>query len=65
MTTIYPWQEKATISVPEACKVLGISRSLGFKMVKEGKLQAIRLGERRLVVPTAVITRMLVEAVGQ
>ena len=42
--------ERLTLSVEEAAGALGISRSLAFKLVREGKLPAKRLG-RRLVVP--------------
>lgn len=59
------WKNKATLSVPEAAKVLGISRSLGFRMVERGELKALRLGSKRLVVPTAAIIRMLDKAAGE
>ncbi|MDF9408266.1 MAG: Helix-turn-helix domain protein [Pelotomaculum sp. PtaB.Bin013] len=58
------WQEKPTLSVPEAAKILGISRSLGFRMVERGELPALRLGMKRLVVPTAAIVRILERAAG-
>ncbi len=59
MTKTYPWQEKPVMSVPEMCRVLGISKSLGFKMVNTGELPSIRLGEKRIVVPTAAVTEIL------
>lgn len=61
----YPWQDKPTMSVPEVCKVLGISRSLGFKLVKEGKIPAMRLGQKRLVIPTTAVIQMINKAAGQ
>ncbi len=59
------WQERTTLSVPEAAKVLGVSRSLAFRMVERGELPALRLGQKRLVVPTVAIVRMLEQAAGQ
>ena len=53
------WEEKPVMSVPEVCKVLGISKSLGFKMVHRGELPSIRLGEKRIVVPTAAVFEIL------
>lgn len=55
------WQEKATMSLPEFAKLMGISRSLAFKMAANGEIPVIRLGVKRLVVPTAAVVRMLTE----
>ncbi len=65
MTRIYPWADKPTIPVPEMCKILGISRALGYKEVKEGRIPSIRLGQKRVVVPTSAIVKMLNDACGQ
>jgi excisionase family DNA binding protein len=59
------WRNKSTLSVPEAAKVLGVSRSLGFSMAKSGQLPVLRLGSRRLVVPTSALARMLDCAAGE
>jgi excisionase family DNA binding protein len=50
--------EKLCLSVDEAAEALGISRSLAFKLIGEGKLPAVRLG-RRLVVPRVQLEKML------
>ena len=50
--------EKVTMTVPEAGRALGISRSLAFEMARQGKLPVLRLG-RRLLVPKAAVHRML------
>jgi excisionase family DNA binding protein len=49
---------RPTLSVDEACVVLGISRSSGYAGAKTGELPVIQIG-RRLRVPTAALIRML------
>ena len=53
-------QEKLTITVPEAARILGISRGLAYQMARDGTLPVLRFG-RRLVVPWAAIERLLQE----
>ncbi len=43
-------EQRATISVEAAARILGISRGLAYQMVREHKLPVIRFG-RRLLVP--------------
>lgn len=50
--------ERETLSVPEAAKVLGISRGLAYEMARVGKLPTIRFG-KRLVVPRRALERLL------
>ena len=50
------------ISIPEAAKLLGISRNTGYEMARMGQLPTIRCGQRRLVVPKAALMKMLEEA---
>jgi excisionase family DNA binding protein len=45
-------------TVPEAASLLGVSRALGYKLVREGLLRHIRLG-RRIVVPYKAIQELL------
>jgi excisionase family DNA binding protein len=52
--------ERLALSVEEASDLLGISKWLGYEMVAQGILPALRLG-RRLVVPRAALERMLEE----
>lgn len=59
------WKSKEVLSVPETARLLGISRSLAFTMVKRGELPALRLGEKRIVVPTVALKRMLDKAAGE
>ena len=53
--------ERATLTVAEAGKLLGISRNLAYDLVAQGKLPTLRLG-RRLVVPRVALQRLLEEA---
>jgi excisionase family DNA binding protein len=48
----------ALIGVEQACTLLGISRSAGYRAAAAGDLPTIRLG-RRLYVPTARLLTML------
>ena len=50
--------DQRTISVEEASRWLGISRSTGYVAVKEGQLQTIRIGQRIRVL-RAPLERML------
>ncbi len=47
-----------TLTVPEAAKVLGISRALAYEAARTGDLPTVRFG-RRLVVPRAALDRVL------
>ena len=49
------------ITIPEAAKLLGISRNTGYEMARLGQLPIIRCGQRRLVVPRAALIKMLEE----
>lgn len=50
--------ESLTLTVSEAARVLGISRTTAYECVRTGQLRAVRLG-RRLVVPRIAITELL------
>ena len=50
--------EPATMSIPAAAELLGISRSAGYRAVASGQIPTIRIG-RRLLVPTARLYRLL------
>ena len=53
-------QHKLTITVPEAARMLGISRGLAYEMAREGTIPTLRF-VRRVVVPLAAIERLLQE----
>jgi len=49
---------RLTVAVPEAARMLGISRSLAYELVARGELPSVRLG-RRIVIPTRAIEELL------
>ena len=53
--------EPQCISVPDAARMLGVSRNTGYEMARLGQLPTIRCGRRRLVVPKAALMKMLEE----
>ena len=54
-------KELLVYSVPEAGRLLSLSRATAYALASQGVLPTIRLG-RRLVVPKIAIERMLAEA---
>lgn len=53
--------DRLTVSVEEAGKLLGISRGLAYELVARGELPALRLGRRR-VIPRAAIDVLIADA---
>ena len=43
--------EKLAYSVPELATVLGIGRNVAYELVQRADFPAIRLGEKRIVIP--------------
>ena len=56
--------ERLTMTVREAGEALGVSRATAYMLANTGGIPAIRIGERRLVVPRAALLKML-ESVGK
>ncbi len=54
-------KESLVYSVPEAGRLLSLSRATSYMLANQGIIPTIRLG-RRLVVPKIAIERMLAEA---
>ena len=52
-------QTEPTVTVERAGRVLGISRGAAYAAAESGDLPVIRIGARRIVVPTAALLRML------
>jgi len=52
-------EEPSTISVERAGRYIGVSRSYSYQLVREGRLPTIRLGARRVRIPTAALLRIL------
>jgi excisionase family DNA binding protein len=41
--------ERLTVSIPEAARILGISRGLAYEMARQKKLPILVFGRRKLV----------------
>ncbi|OPX92334.1 MAG: Helix-turn-helix domain protein [Pelotomaculum sp. PtaB.Bin104] len=48
-------------NVPDAAKLLNISKSFMYKLVKNGQIPSIRLGGRRVVIPVSAIEDLLIK----
>jgi len=51
-------ENKLTLSIGEAAKLLGIGRNLCYDRVKTGEIPVIRIG-RRLLVPRSALEKLL------
>ena len=54
--------QRQTLSVEAAAKVLGVGRNTAYEAIRKGELPAIRLG-KRLLVPVIALERMLADGV--
>jgi excisionase family DNA binding protein len=48
-----------TLTVPEAARLLGISRGLAYKLAREGRLPGVISLGRRFIVARAALERLL------
>ncbi len=53
--------EKLTISVDEMASMLGISRPVAYELTKREGFPAVRISERRIIVPVEALKRWLNE----
>jgi excisionase family DNA binding protein len=53
--------EKLAVSVSDACRLIGIGRTKVYELIKEGRLQTVKLG-RRTVIKVDSIRSLLAEA---
>ena len=60
--TDLPWHERAALTVTHAAEVLGLSRKDTYNAVAAGRIRAVNLGGKRIVVPVAEIWRLVGEA---
>lgn len=60
MTTTVAAADRATLTVPEVARLLGISRNEAYLAVQRGEIPARRIG-RRIVIPRAALERWLLE----
>lgn len=56
--------KRLCITVPEAAKLLGISRNHGYELARQGKLPVIRLG-KRLIIPRIGFEKWLEEGLAR
>ncbi len=54
-----PWQARGALSVEHASEVLGTSRKQMYDLISDGKVNVIRISERRMIVPVHEIFRIL------
>ena len=54
--------ERLVITVAEAGQLLGISRATAYMLANTGRLPAIRISERRIIVPRRAIDELLASA---
>jgi excisionase family DNA binding protein len=52
--------EPVTVPVSEACRIVGIGKTLMFELIADGTVETIKLGRRRLVKTSSL--RKLAEA---
>lgn len=53
-------EERLTLTIPEAAKLLGIGRANCYECVRQGSIPSLRFG-RRIVIPRAALMRKLAE----
>jgi excisionase family DNA binding protein len=55
--------EAVTVTVADACKAIGVGRTVLYELLSEGKLDSITLGRRRLITTESI--RRLVSTAAQ
>lgn len=61
MTTVTISGERKALSPAEAFALLGISKGLGYELLRTGKLRSVKAG-RRILIPVAAIDEYLNQA---
>ena len=54
--------KRLVVTVEECAQMLSISRATAYSLVSQGRLPAIRISDRRLIVPVKAIDDMLASA---
>ncbi|HLF76658.1 MAG TPA: helix-turn-helix domain-containing protein [Dehalococcoidia bacterium] len=55
--------ERLTLDVPEAARLLGLSRDAAYQAIERGEIPHLRIG-RRILVPRFALSRMIEQAGG-
>lgn len=50
--------KRLTLTVPEACELLGVGRQAAYEAIRKGQLPSIRIG-RLIRIPRAAVEKML------
>ncbi|MEW6257786.1 MAG: excisionase family DNA-binding protein [Pseudomonadota bacterium] len=61
-----PFSERRCLSVEQAASYIGLGRTSVFNLIRDGELQTIKVGQRRLVVRASAdrfIEKQIAEAV--
>jgi excisionase family DNA binding protein len=51
--------ERATVTVDQAARILGIGRAAAYEAVRAGRIPSVRISERRIVIPKRALDRLL------
>ncbi|MFC1902350.1 helix-turn-helix domain-containing protein [Chloroflexota bacterium] len=51
--------EKLAVSVVEAARLISVSKSTAYALIEQGHLPAVRVGEKRLIVPVKALEAWL------
>lgn len=54
-----PQTPPLAVGLNEAARLLGISKSLAYKLALSGEIPTIKMGERRRIVPMAAINKII------
>jgi excisionase family DNA binding protein len=46
--------DKLLASIPEACQAIGCGRSYAYELIRDGKIEAVKSGKRRLIVVSSL-----------
>jgi excisionase family DNA binding protein len=55
-------KERLVYTVEECGELLGLSRATAYQLVHDGRIPAIRISDKRLIVPKVALERLLSEA---
>ena len=56
--------KKLTINVAELAEVLGVSKPVAYELTRKNGFPAVRVSERRIIIPVEVLKRWLNEQAG-
>jgi excisionase family DNA binding protein len=53
-------EQEVVLSVQQACRVIGIGKTLAYELIGTGRLRCVRAG-RRVLIPTDEVKRFMAE----